>query len=328
MTFSFIIPAYNAERTIAKCLDSILTQQYTDFKIIVINDGSTDDTARIINRYAQRDQRILPIFQVNKGPGLARNNGLWHVTTDFVAFVDADDYIEPNYLTLAVRTINKHTSDVVIIDNYYEQPNGKIIRIEKQSRFKHLNKQQIISRQMTGKMPWGGTRKIIRTKLIRDNHISYSEDPIGEESIFSFQVLDKAKNINFIDKPVYHYVNYPTSQSKKGDDDPWGAIVKKMQDYLITNGLYEKYETALTSFALSALAASANRISQNHPYREAKIHLREQVEKYKRSYSTKFDRRSLDYRKYAIWICLKHSLYYLVYLSCSLHNKRNNLNNE
>ena len=97
---SIIIAVYNAERYIKRCLDSILNQTFNDFEVICINDGSSDDSRKIIKDYAQRDRRIVYIEQENKGVSATRQVGLDHAKGLYVIHVDPDDWVEPNFLEL------------------------------------------------------------------------------------------------------------------------------------------------------------------------------------------------------------------------------------
>ena len=107
---SVIVPAYNAEKTLNKCLDSILGQTLVDIEIIVVNDGSTDSTQTIVEGYMSSDNRIKLINQENKGLGAARNVGLDNATGKYISFIDSDDWISKNFLyslyTYAITNTN------------------------------------------------------------------------------------------------------------------------------------------------------------------------------------------------------------------------------
>jgi len=113
-TISVIVPAYNVERFIGKCLESILAQTYQDFEVLVINDGSTDNTPEILEVFEKKDQRIKVIFKENAGVSAARNTGLDEAKGEYIMFVDGDDYIEPNTLEDSYQYIKKHNADVCL----------------------------------------------------------------------------------------------------------------------------------------------------------------------------------------------------------------------
>ena len=95
---SVIIPVYNAEKTIRRCLESIMSSEYEEYEVIVVDDGSTDNSASILFEYANRDRRVKIINQPNSGPSIARNKGLELAEGEIIAFVDSDDYVRNDYL--------------------------------------------------------------------------------------------------------------------------------------------------------------------------------------------------------------------------------------
>lgn len=111
--FSILIPVYNVDRYLSFCLDSICAQTYTNFEVIAVNDGSTDKSAEILNRYAEKDKRIIVIHSDNKGVSTARNTALARATGDYVWMVDADDLIAPGSLLTLASSIQKTQPDIV-----------------------------------------------------------------------------------------------------------------------------------------------------------------------------------------------------------------------
>lgn len=296
MKLSFVTPAYNAGKTVCRCLDSVIAQTDSEWELIVVDDGSIDNTYEIIKSYAEKDSRIIALTQKNQGPGIARNYAIEHTTGDYIAFLDSDDYIEPKYVESVKEKFKKDELDVVILDNYYEKPDGTLIRIEKLSSFAEFDKDALIAVQMTGKMPWGGWRKVIKANIIKDNGIEYSRDTVGEEALFSFRVFYHASKIGFLSKPVLHYVDYPTSQSKKGNDDPWGTVVTKLDDYVKNNIGKNAYIREINSFAYTALVVSLYRIGVNHRFKEAIQLSKIQIKKVGENYLYDCNKMSLEAR--------------------------------
>lgn len=296
MKFSFVIPAYNASTTIRKCLDSIIEQTYNQWEVIIIDDGSIDNTFDIIKDYMKSNPNIHGYTQKNMGPGITRNRAIKKTTGDYICFVDVDDYIETRYLEDIKEKIDKDKNDVIVLDNYFEKQDGTIIREEILSKYQKLSKKQLIGVQMTGKMPWGGCRKIIKKSIITDNDIEYSEDEIGEEALFSFRVFLYATNIGFLGKKVYHYVNIINSQSKKEDDDPWDGAVNRINQYIKEVKLEKEYDKEISSFAYTALVVSLYRISNNYSYLEARKKCKEKIKYVKNEYKYELKKELLEKR--------------------------------
>lgn len=296
MKISFVIPAYNASKTIERCITSVQAQDSSDWEAIVVDDGSKDNTFELAKQLASGDERIVVLSQKNQGPGMARNFGMKNVTGDYIAFLDSDDYIERNYVSLVNKKIREERLDVVIIDNFYETPEGRIIRQEKLSDYSALDKEELIAVQMTGKMPWGGCRKVVAREIIINNQIEYSSDPVGEEALFSFRVFYHAKRIGFLGAFVLHYVDYPTSQSKKGADDPWGAVVVKLDEYIKAEIGDTAYRKEINSFAYTALIVSLYRIGINHHLKDAISLSKKQIQMVTKSYPCDCNKYSLERR--------------------------------
>lgn len=252
MKISVIIPVYNAEKYLRKCLDSVRNQTYMDWEVIAVNDGSLDNSYEILQEYAAKDSRFIIETKKNEGPGLTRNRALDKATGDYIVFLDSDDYIDKNYFELLARKHNETKAEVIFIDVLQEDINGKVLIYEKMSNFKDLNRKDMIGCQMTGYMPWGGVRKAASRDLVEREHLRYSEDTVGEEAIFSFELLRNANYVEFIEKPLYHYINHPGSQSKN-PNGTWEITLKKMEEHLEAKGIMGEYRDALASFAFVVL---------------------------------------------------------------------------
>ena len=124
-TIAIIIPIYNSEKTIERCIDSILSQSFDDFKVICINDGSTDNSLNILKKY--KDERIIILSQTNKGPSAARNAGLDFVfeqNFDYITFIDSDDYIDKEYLNTLLMMLKNNDVDIVCSSFFFSKNNS------------------------------------------------------------------------------------------------------------------------------------------------------------------------------------------------------------
>lgn len=296
MKISVITPVYNTEKYLEKCLKSVIAQTYPDWEMIAVNDGSQDSSYQILTDFSKRDPRIRIFTQPNQGPGMTRNKAISYATGDYLVFLDSDDYLDKDYFAALSEVIARDNPDVIFIDVIQETPEGKLLKNEILSGYKTCSKNRIIRHQMTGKLPWGGCRKAIRTSLIRDNQIEYSRDPVGEEALYSFRLLYLAQSLSFLEKPYYHYLNHPNSQSKKPDDDPYGNVLLKLRNYLTENDLLKEYQKTLRSFAFTSLIVSIYRLVMNHPLRDAIRESRIGFRKFRSQYGFDLDKDSLETR--------------------------------
>ena len=149
---SVVIPIYNSEQFLKRCTDSVLSQSYKNFELILVDDGSKDNSGKMCDYIASQDNRVHVIHQENAGAGAARNAGINIAKGEYIVFVDSDDMIEPDYMEL----LSKHNEDLVFIDVDRVDEQGKVLGKEYLSKYKGLKKDEILRSQMTGRVAWGG----------------------------------------------------------------------------------------------------------------------------------------------------------------------------
>lgn len=208
MKVSVIIPAYNMEQYIARTLDSIINQDYKDIEIIVIDDGSTDNTKKIINEYAKKDNRIRPFYsKTNKGVSATKNIGLKQSTGEYIIFVDSDDELIESAIRIMVDAANKYNSDYVDSYHllYYQKKNKKIVSFTEHK----LPKEVLVMGSLNDNikvldMYTYVTGKLIKRELVRD--IKFDESiSIYEDVIFEHELKTRIKNYVFLDITPYLY---------------------------------------------------------------------------------------------------------------------------
>lgn len=290
------MPVFNSEKYLDKSILSIKNQTYDNWELIIVDDGSIDNSSGIIKSYASKDKRIKPIYQENLGPGLARNNGINNAHGEYIVFLDSDDYVENNYLEDINKSYENTKSDVIFVNVVQELPDGMVIKKETMSSFSLLNKEALIKAQITGKIPWGGCRKAVKADMIKIHDIRYSDDVVGEEAIYSFKILYFAKKILFLDRTYYHYVNHVDSQSKKGEVDPWGPVCNKLELYIKDIGEYEKYYCAINAFRITGFLVCISRIVEHNKVFDSYVDIRRFINDNKRYFKVKIDKASLEWR--------------------------------
>ncbi len=286
MKISVIVPVYNAEDYLKRCIDSVVAQTYTCWELILVNDGSRDGSADIIDSAAENDERIKAIHQENAGAGAARNKGISCATGDYIVFLDSDDYIDSEYFSLLVPLAEKN--DVVFIDVKQVDGEGNTLRDESASGYRELTKDRFLRSQMTGRIFWGGVRKAASSGLIKSNGIFYTDHKVGEEALYSFKLLHAAQSMDFLDKkPVYFYVNRDESLSKTKDTDPWGGVAEALATYLIDAGLYDEYSSTVNAFRFTSLVVSIDRITQYYTKKDRKEKIKSRLTEFNLHYDKK-----------------------------------------
>lgn len=267
MKISVIIPIYNADKYLQRCVDSVLAQTYNDFELILINDGSKDKSGVMCDNFASLDKRVRVVHQQNAGAGAARNAGLDLAIGEYIVFVDSDDVIAPCYL----EYLSNHSEDVVFIDVDDIDENGNVLGGQFMSSYASWSKDALLRSQMTGKLSWGGVRKCVKRQLLQDNDIKYSNHKIGEEAIYSFLVLLYAKSIGFIKGTVYHYMQHSDSLSNTIVEDPWGKVAEALKQVVQDRGYYPQYGNTVNSFIEIAAIVSLYKMSTIYSLAEYKI---------------------------------------------------------
>ena len=232
---SVIIPAYNAEKYIARCLDSVLSQQGVK-EIIVVNDGSIDDTAKIVEVYANKNSKIRLINQENQGVSVARNTGIENSKSEYITFIDADDWLEPNAFKKAFDIVENDDSDVVL-SGFFDVYDHEWVRgvhgdeavsgVEKETKFRNKNLDNLVLfSPFYGKGAHsdlfyigGGVRaRFFKNDFIKKNDISFPKDVhCYEDDVFLYKAFLNNPKISILNEPIYNYRNRLDSISKSRD---------------------------------------------------------------------------------------------------------------
>lgn len=205
---SIIVPAYNIENYLPKTLDSILAQEYTKLEIIVVNDGSKDGTAVVIDDYAARDSRIKAIHKENSGVTSARLRGLAEAKGDYIGFVDGDDYIEPQMYARLMENLQRHGADISHCGYQMVFPHGRIDYYYNTGKLTLQEGQQGCSDLLRGQFVEPGlVNKLYRRELF-DGLEQWMDKSIriNEDLLMNFYLFRQAKGCVFEDVCPYHYV--------------------------------------------------------------------------------------------------------------------------
>lgn len=229
LKISTIIPIYNAEKYLRRCLDSVISQSYANIEIILVNDGSTDNSGVICDEYKQNDTRIKVLHKQNSGVSEARNSALDLVEGDYIHFVDADDWIEKDTYKKLVQLIDLDNTNYDIIKFYgYNSNNDIINKIPFKGCYSDKELEDIIL-SYVGSLNFGGLfimgvpwLYLINNQLIQDHHIRFNKDLSRcEDRLFIITTLLQAKNLLIIDDVFYHYETSAGSLSNKYDSFRW-----------------------------------------------------------------------------------------------------------
>lgn len=216
LKLSIIVPVYNSEQYLVRCIESVLNQEYSNIEVLLIDDGSPDNSPRICDEYEKKDKRVCVIHQQNSGVAIARNNGLESASGDYITFVDSDDYIERDMYTSMMQIIKQYNCDVVMCDCKKEFENHSEIYTHN-IRAGYYNKQQLekeyyshllIMENVEYPATISNCLCVFRNKKKDEKEIIKYEPGIrySEDLLFGAQLMRQAESFYYMKgKTGYHY---------------------------------------------------------------------------------------------------------------------------
>lgn len=207
---SIIIPVFNAERYIKKTLESVLNQTYKQIEIILINDGSTDNTTNILDIFQKQDKRIRVFMQKNRGVSYSRNVGIQKAKGKYIVFVDGDDYVDNNIIEELLNLIMETNSDIACMGYVLHRPDQKFYFYNTQKK-RIFTRTEGLEQLISGSyIEPGVVAKIFARECIID--LSFNQEiKYNEDYLFNLMAFSRAKKIVYYDITLYHYILHPGS---------------------------------------------------------------------------------------------------------------------
>ena len=268
---SVIIPCYNLAGYTRKCMDSILGQTYENLEVIVIDDGSTDETPDILQQYADADTRVMFIHQQNAGAGKAINTAISLASGSYMAFVDNDDWIESDMYEKLYAALSENRADMAVCNFnlvYEDHTDFCYSKMRKESVDVQEDPYGYFSRYCACPQPNNYTwTRLYKADIIRDSDVRFEYFPMGADTLFNFKLLPRIKRVAFIADGLYNYVQRRDSSvytaAKKVDiAKVYADGFEALADYYIRNGYTDfclvlsinEYSRILSIFFYSRLA--------------------------------------------------------------------------
>lgn len=236
---SIIVPVYNVEKYIEKCLKSLVTQTLEDIEIIIVNDGSKDKSIEIINKYLKKyPQKIVYFEKENGGLSDARNFGIPHAKGEYIAFLDSDDYVEKDIYEKMYEVAKNESSDMVECNFYWEYPK----KIKEDVGVIYNNQYEMMENVRV--VAWN---KLIKREVLEISKVQFPKGYRYEDIEFTYKLIPYLHKVSFIERYMVHYIQRSNSISNLQNDktkDIFDVLDHVIQFYKEKN-IYEKYKEEL-----------------------------------------------------------------------------------
>lgn len=321
MKVSLIIPVYNIEDYLEKCLDSVEQQTYKEAEIIIVNDGSTDNSPAIIDKYTAKNANFKSFTIKNSGLGGARNFGLTKATGDYVVFLDSDDYIAPDCLEKFVAAAQNNGSDIVVCNSCDVTEDGTIIRYTR-NNLSNTTTSLYDSPEILLNRPCAWA-KMYRKSLFEG--LSYVAREWYEDLRLTPKLFLKANKITFIDDSLFFYVQRAGSIMNNSNIQRNLEIVTALEDliaYFKEKGVYETFKQELEFLIIDHIVvAGITRVilCDNADKKGVLKKLEEYISGFEGLYNNKYIS-TLSSNKRLILKFNKHKLYFLTHLCMKIKN--------
>lgn len=221
---SIIVPVYNVASYLERCLNSLVSQTLKDIEIILVNDGSTDNSEEIIKKYTKKDKRIIYLTKENGGQSSARNYGFKYANGEYIGYVDSDDWVSIDMYKKMYSLAKKNDADMVICSFFKAWDNGKLVRMSGLlSKSDDIKKNYI----MSNPCPWN---KIYKKEILNDKH--WPEGMIYEDYAANPLLVTKLNKIEYLDQELYYYYIRDNSTMNMNSFNPKFYDILKATKYL------------------------------------------------------------------------------------------------
>ncbi|MBO6145663.1 MAG: glycosyltransferase family 2 protein [Bacilli bacterium] len=264
---SIIVPIFNCEKYLCKCLDSILNQQYKNIEILLIDDGSTDSSGQICDQYCKRDTRVKVIHKSNGGVSSARNIGIKNSKGKYICFVDSDDFLDKKYIQYMVENIMNTNSYMSVVKSNKISDINSIKEYSGQNKIRILNQDEALNGLVNGKDFLSSCCNKMYNKQNLKN-ITFQNVAVGEDLYFNYEVIkNNIGNIVFSNAKLYNYYIGSTSSIMHNHFNIKNTDILNQYDKLLyeTNNLYPKFNKNIKmSYVFISIKLLIKMISSNY----------------------------------------------------------------
>lgn len=329
---SVIVPVYNVEKYLEQCIDSLLSQTYQNFEIILVDDGSTDSSGKICDIYKENHKNIKVIHKKNEGLGFARNTGLLYATGEYVTFIDSDDYVDKYLLEDLYNGILETDVDVCIGGFKKVADSGQVLYEEKydEQYFIHDSTTNKAFIKMLGSLPskhdsirmsvWNVLYKL---SIIKNNNIQFPSERelISEDLIFDFFYYQHVKKCKILDNSNYYYRSNPTSLTMSYRKDRFKKTIvfyqhlnKLMNDNSFSNEAFIRFKKLIFIYVRMCIQQEKKKVS-NLKLKDCLLNIKRICEdKNLKKILEEYPVNQLEFKQKIFIYCIKYKIIMLLYL--------------
>ena len=340
---SVIIPVYNAEKYLKRCLDSVMNQTFKDIEIVLVDDGSKDGSGRLCDEIKATDDRITVIHQQNSGTGVARNHGLEAARGEYASFVDSDDYIELDMYE-KLNNFIKDKQDETCIFGLHKVKDGKITSTKTNAlsgTYKDQDALKTIFLNVLGTEPdcyddfrilWQSPcLSLYSMEIIKKHNVAFPSKgefvKLNEDLLFNIDYYIHAKSVTVLNEPFYYYCTNPNSSSTSFNEDEFLLTKKiyqlqltRLREYLKDDELFENAKIRAQRIFLADVRNDIMYISRIFPYKDGRKRILEicnspELREIHRVYP--WQKNPFKYRIFNYFVKQKNTL--ALYLLCAFH---------
>ena len=295
---SIIVPVYKVEKYLKRCIESILNQTFTDFNLVLIDDGSPDNCPMICDFYQKKDKRVHVIHQKNGGLSAARNSGIkWsfnYSDSEWITFVDSDDWVHPKFLEILYKSAKKTNAFISICD--YIRTSGEDIKIGEKINYKEMNPEEFYSSNAKNVIiAWG---KLYKKECFKN--LLFPVGKIHEDEFVTYRILFEFPKLVIVDVPLYAYFNNQEGIMNSKWNYRYLSIIDACEEqikYFKENGYKKAYDKAIRKYIwhLSEQVKKSKNNNEDKLSKSLKKKLRKILHKYKKRLDIKINNYSWAY---------------------------------
>lgn len=343
MMISVIMPVYNVEKYVGMAIESVIKQTYTEWELIIVDDGSTDESLSICQKYVKKDQRIHLVTKENGGVSSARNKGLEYAGGQWIYFMDSDDRLAETCFEIAIKYIKENSVDILNWNYACEDATGiNYVNVISPHEFIEEQPEKLVKNILF----YGYDRKdpdkkrgplrspcnkLFKREIIFENEIRFDKEiKIGEDALFCAMCFRKADRVMFVNEYLYYYRRVSDSADRKYREDieqVFNSLLDKTYQFLLHDFGQLEINTCFAGLAYDCMARALEKKFVNRENPKSRKERIKQIQKFaenpwiKKAFSNEIDQSVFELKQKAIIFCIRKKMYAGMYFLQKIKEK-------